>query len=262
MAWLQTEHSHRVVAEMRRRHVEKLLSAWVDKPSDHNRLLSLLRRLLDHAIALEWIEINPVQAFKKRKLAGTYATWTEEQIAAYEEAWSIGTIQRTAFDLLLWTAQRSGDVRIMGRHHLDDRRIVLNQSKTENAVGIPIAPALAASLATVPSDQLLFLVDERGKSYTASTFSHMMSAAIDAAGLPDRCTPHGLRKAACRRLAEAGCSASEIMSISGHKSLREAQRYVEEANRKLLSEAAMGRIAPAHPRTKDEDVPLQSEVAS
>lgn len=252
VAWLQVEHGHRIVPEMRRRHVEKLLSFWSDKPADHNRLLSLLRRLLDHAITLEWIDVNPVQAFKKRKLAGTYATWTEEEISAYEKTWAVGTTQRTAFDLLLWTAQRSGDVRIMGRHHLDDRRIALNQSKTENAVGIPIAPPLAASLATVPSDRLLFLIDERGKSFTASTFSHLMSEAIDAAGLPDRCTPHGLRKAACRRLAEAGCSASEIMSISGHKSLREAQRYVEEANRKLLSEAAMGRIIPSPPR-KDEE---------
>ena len=30
-------------------------------------------------------------------------------------------------------------------------------------------------------------------------------------------SPHGLRKAMCRRLAEAGCSASQIAAISGHK---------------------------------------------
>jgi hypothetical protein len=29
--------------------------------------------------------------------------------------------------------------------------------------------------------------------------------------------PHGLRKACCRRLAEAGCSSHEIIPVSGHE---------------------------------------------
>jgi phage terminase large subunit GpA-like protein len=36
-------------------------------------------------------------------------------------------------------------------------------------------------------------------------------------GLPAGRSAHGLRKAACRRLAEAGCSDSVIAAISGHK---------------------------------------------
>ena len=51
----------------------------------------------------------------------------------------------------------------------------------------------------------------------------------DAAGLPKRCKPHALRKAACRRLAEAGCSVNEIMSISGHTTMKEIVRYTVAA---------------------------------
>ena len=225
--WLQTEHGYRLVPEMRRRHVEAVLAARVDRPSDHNRLLSLLRRLLNHAVALDWIEVSPLQAFKKRKLEGTYATWTEEHIAAHEATWAVGTVQRSAFDLLPWTGQRSTDVRAMGRHQIEGGRIVLARSKTGNPASVPISSALAKSLATIPAAQSLFLVDAKGKPFTTSMFSHPMSAAIDAAGLPDRCTPHGLRKAACRRLADAECSALEIMAISGHRSLRQTRRYVE-----------------------------------
>ncbi len=36
------------------------------------------------------------------------------------------------------------------------------------------------------------------------------------AGVPKGRSPLGLRKASCRRLAEAGCSPHEIMSVSGH----------------------------------------------
>ena len=241
--WLQTEHGHRLVPEMRRRHIEAVLAAWTDRPSDHNRLLSLLRRLLNHAVVLDWIAASPLQAFKKRKLKGSYATWSEEHIAAFEATWPVGTIQRTAFDLLLWTAQRSTDVRAMGRHQIEGGRIVLAQSKTGNPASVPISSALAKSLAAIPTAQSLFLVDAKGRPFTASMFSHLMSAAIDAARLPDKCTPHGLRKAACRRLADAECTAPEIMAISGHRSLREAQRYVEEANRQKLAGSAMARIA-------------------
>ena len=50
------------------------------------------------------------------------------------------------------------------------------------------------------------------------------AAVTPAAGLPIDCQPHGLRKAAGRRLAEAGCTAHEIMSVLGHKTLSEAER--------------------------------------
>jgi hypothetical protein len=53
----------------------------------------------------------------------------------------------------------------------------------------------------------------------------------------------GLRKACCRRLAEAGCTAVEIMAISGHKSLAEVERYVKAANRKRMAKATMEKVS-------------------
>ena len=57
--------------------------------------------------------------------------------------------------------------------------------------------------------------------------------------------PHGLRKAACRRLAEAGCTAPEIAAISGHKSLNEVQRYIEKADRARLARNAVAKTRMA-----------------
>jgi integrase len=61
-------------------------------------------------------------------------------------------------------------------------------------------------------------------------------------GLPKHCTAHGLRKAACRRLAEAGCSTHEIMAISGHVTLAEVERYTKAANQARLAKRAMARV--------------------
>ena len=71
----------------------------------------------------------------------------------------------------------------------------------------------------------------------------MVSDAIRAAGLPPRCVPHGLRKAAARRLAEAGWSASEIMAITGHKTLAEVERYTRAAKQEQLARRAIKRQA-------------------
>src|SRR5262245_21768537 len=68
-----------------------------------------------------------------------------------------------------------------------------------------------------------------------------MSDAIREAGLPPCCKAHGLRKAAARRLAEAGCSAHEIMAVTGHKTLGEVERYTRAAEQERLNAAAMAK---------------------
>ena len=86
------------------------------------------------------------------------------------------------------------------------------------------------------------------KEFTEKGFRNFMADKIGAAGLPERCVTHGLRKAAARRLAEAGCSANEIASITGHETLKEVQRYTKAAEQRKLAVAAMARL-PARPLT-------------
>jgi hypothetical protein len=60
--------------------------------------------------------------------------------------------------------------------------------------------------------------------------------------------PFRLRKAAARRLAEAGCSANEIAAITGHAKLEEAARYAKAAEQKRLARAAIERLPRGKPR--------------
>ncbi|WP_082064366.1 tyrosine-type recombinase/integrase [Brevundimonas sp. KM4] len=52
----------------------------------------------------------------------------------------------------------------------------------------------------------------------------------------------GLRKAAARRLAESGCTPHQIAAITGHKTLKEVERYTRAAAQKALAGAAMERV--------------------
>jgi site-specific recombinase XerD len=69
-----------------------------------------------------------------------------------------------------------------------------------------------------------------------------MRKAVKKAGLSSECLPHGLRKAQMRRLAEGGASAKQIASISGHKTLREIERYTDAADQKRLSRGAIAKL--------------------
>jgi integrase len=74
--------------------------------------------------------------------------------------------------------------------------------------------------------------------FSPAGFGNYFRDRCNEAGLP-RCSAHGLRKAAARRLAEAGCTMHEIAAITGHASLSEVQRYTKAADQKRLALSAM-----------------------
>jgi integrase len=106
---------------------------------------------------------------------------------------------------------------------------------------IPLHPELLAIIDATPSEHLTFIVSEHGKPFASSrTLSQRIRTWAREAGLTG-CPLHGLRKVCLRRLAEAGCTAPEIMAISGHKSMAEVQKYIKNADQKLMAERAIAR---------------------
>jgi integrase len=128
----------------------------------------------------------------------------------------------------------------MGHQHIKDGGICVRQQKTDREVWIPVHEALVPILAEA-SANLTFLLTDQGKPYTAAGFGNWFRDQCRAAGLHG-CSAHGLRKAAARRLAEAGCSTHEIAAITGHASLKEIARYTEAADRKRLAQSAMAKV--------------------
>jgi integrase len=171
-------------------------------------------------------------------------TWSEDEIAAFEAHHAVGSKARLALALGLFTAQRRGDVVKIGRQHIRDGVLAVRQQKTGASLAIPIHPELAAIIAATPAvGQLTLLTTKSGRSYSACVFSEQFCAWCDAAGLPQQCVFHGLRKAAARRLAEAGCTAHEIAALTGHASLREIERYTRAADQASMARRAMAKTA-------------------
>jgi len=108
---------------------------------------------------------------------------------------------------------------------------------------IPLHAELARIIAATPTAITpTFLMTAYGKPFTAAGFGGWFRERCDEAGLPKECAAHGLRKAACRRLAEAGCSANVIAAISGHTSLREVERYTRAADQERMARIGMAAL--------------------
>jgi hypothetical protein len=76
---------------------------------------------------------------------------------------------------------------------------------------------LAAELAVGDGGHMSLLTKSDGSAVDANSLGIWFADAIGRAGLAEACVMHGLRKTAARALAEAGCTAHQIASITGHK---------------------------------------------
>jgi integrase len=129
----------------------------------------------------------------------------------------------------------------MGRQHVKNGILSMHRQKTKRAFDIPILPELAAAIDALPSDQLHYLLTEQGRPFTAAGFGNWFREQCDMANLR-HCSAHGLRKAAAAFHAERGAAAPELMAWFGWKTIAEAQRYIDEANRKKLAQSSGAKV--------------------
>lgn len=245
------EHGAGFVPQMTRSHVEKIVGAKAATPAAANTTLKRLRTLINYSIALGWRETDPTKGIAKFK-EGEYHTWTEAELEQFEARWPVGSRERTAYALALCTGQRRADVCAMTWADLEGGRVRVVQEKTGTKLSIPIHPALTKALKAWTKSPLHIITSARKKRYTVESFGNLMADAIHTAGLPKRCVLHGLRKAAARRLAEAGCSAGQIAAITGHKSLSEVERYTRAASQSQMADDAMARLRVGVQRNKQK----------
>ena len=237
------EHGDKPVALLTRQHINAMFARKVATPAAANHWLRLMKTLMRFAVQEGMRADDPTIGidYIERKAAG-FHTWTEDEIAAFEAHHPVGSKARLALALLLYTAQRRSDVVKMGPQHIRNGVAHVRQQKTGATLAIPVHPVLQAVLAATPSEHLTFLTTAYGKPFTAAGFGGWFRDRCNEAGLPKACAAHGLRKAACRRLAEAGCSANIIAAISGHTTLREVERYTKAADQARMARAGMAAI--------------------
>jgi integrase len=234
-------HGHRT-AGITHRQAARLVSDIADRPAMANLTKRVLQALYKYATKAGWVDANPVIGVDHFK-TGTHHTWTEGELKTFEARWPLGTRQRLAYELLLQTAQRVGDVAKMNRADIVGGELHVIQQKTGAELHLPVKAPLERAMKAYPAKGLSLIGREDGKPMTRAGLTRFMADAIEKAGLPAKCVSHGLRKAALRRIAEAGGTSKQIAAWSGHKTLGEVERYTAAADQRRLARDAVGRKA-------------------
>jgi integrase len=255
----------RLVAQLTFEHLDAIFAKAAKKrdgengrkvggPAAAERLRKQLRRLFTHAVRVGLIRSNPVELTAPVKYRSSgFHTWTEEEIAQYQERHPLGTKARLALEVILWTGQRRGDAHRFGPKHIKGDRIRYEQEKKDGKpVSLPLAPQLRAAIAAMPAvGMTTFLVTEAGKPFSKAGFGNWFRDRCNDAGLP-HCAAHGLRKAIARRLAEAGASQRQIKAVGDWTNDRQVATYTADADQVQLAEEAFVRLVAKHSQGDDD----------
>lgn len=233
MDQIKRDHGHRSAIGLTKERIEEvILKPLHNLPGAKIDTLKKLRILIRHAQDdLKWFKIDPSEGIKRGKSKEIRA-WRDAEMAAYEKRWKFGTKQRAAYELMLNVGTARGDTHLTTWVQADADDFEYTRRKTGVPVVVEKAISLKTALNALPRKHVCILTTEYGKPFTVDGFSGWMRDAMDEAGLPLDCRPHGLRKTFGRLLADAGATAHEIMAAMGHLTLAEAERYTREADRR------------------------------
>jgi site-specific recombinase XerD len=221
--------------------IDAKLANMAETPAAANNLRKALKRLHRHAVKLGWRADNPVDHTDGYKAGPGWHCWTEAEIAAYRARWALGTRERLAMELLLDTALRESDAVTVGRQHRQGDELHLHHGKNDSSTVVPIGAQLDAAMAAFDSGNMTYLATQYGRPFTPKGFYNWFKRACVKAGLA-HCSPHGLRKAQSRRLAESGATALEGRAVTGHKTDREFAHYAESADKRALARSAKAKL--------------------
>ena len=245
----------RPFATLRPAHLRIIRDAMAATPSAANNMLKVVRTLYAFACRYELATLNPASQVERLTPPNPdgHHTWTRAEIAKFEARWPIGTRERLAMALLLYTGRRRSDVVRLGPRNASDGWLQIleqkrGQGQRAKLVEIPIVPALAEVLASSSTGADAYMVTAQGQPFSPDGFGNWFRDACRAAGLP-HCSAHGLRKALMTLLAEGGATAHQVQAMGGWTSLAEPTRYTRAADRRRLNAAAAELLAAAFSQT-------------
>jgi integrase/recombinase XerD len=259
------------IATLRSRHLQAMLEGMTHHAKKNWR--KTIRHLMLFTVASGMRSDDPTQGMlieRGRKSMG-HVTWLEPQVEQYRQHHALGTMARLALELLLNIAARRYDAHEIGPQHMiisnkdGVKKLCWRPHKTLRTTGkmlkIRVIPAFQAALDAMPKSEkgvavpLAFILNEYGRPFaSAGAFGNRFADWCTQAGLkPVICDDgkirnyraHGLRKAALRAGAHAGCTLHELMALSGHTSAKQLQEYLEEVEQEFMADNAMDKVVAA-----------------
>jgi len=204
---------------------------------------AVLKALFRHARYHGLTESDVAGGLRLKTTKPRDRVWSDDEVARWlAAAGGEDPHMSTAFQILRYTAQRPTDMLRMTWPQYSGAAIRLRQQKTGALLDVPVHPDLAAHLALVPRHATcLTIVAYRARPVPYLRFNERFRRICEAAGIDAQA--RDLRRTAMLRMAEAGATAVQIASVSGH-SIEATTRILETylPRNRALAEAAITRL--------------------
>jgi integrase len=218
---------------LERQDVARLIDGRANQPGAANSLLRTINAMYKWARARGHVSNDPGRDVEELEM-GEHDPWPDHVVTAAKL--SSDDRVRLGVHLLLYTAQRIGDVVRMRWTDIEDGKITVTQQKTKRTLVIQIHEELAAELAKHARHIGYIIPGQRGRPIHQHTLREALQ--VFAAEHGAKVVPHGLRKNAVNELLHAGCSAAEAAAISG-QSLAMVEHYAKARAQGKLASAAV-----------------------
>ncbi len=202
--------------------IRKRLLDWRDEmakssPRQADATFGVLRIILEWARDRGMISHNHATRPKKvYKADRSDKLWLPEHLDAFRAA--APAELKVALELALWTGQRQTDLLKLAWSSYKDGRISFRQGKRKRLVNMPVYSELKVILDAEVRRATTILTMSNGKPWRTEPrpihFMHEWRQVTLAAGL-DGLHFHDLRGTTCTKLADAGCTPSEIAAMLG-----------------------------------------------
>lgn len=177
---------------------------------------------------------NPWRHSQIKNLPDREVLWTQDQVDAFiSTADKMGLHSMGTLALMCYTmCQRPGDVRKLRWEDIKKDIFEFKQEKTGTEVFIPIAPVLKKRLSKIDKGhawETILTYEVTGKPYTQWDYAKIARSIMRKANLPKELRIGDLRRTGTTKLADAGCTEDQIMSVTGHKSREMVSVYVKRS---------------------------------
>ena len=192
----------------------------IDSKGGKVHCAAVLRRVADVAIRRGLLDRNPATRLDLETSRRREEIWQQDEIDRFLgacEGANLGTAIALGFKIMLYTAQRPGDVRAMTWQAYDGDTITIRQQKTGKLVEVPCVAALRDALdeARAKRTGTVIVAGRNGQRLIEDTWRDAFNSIRAKAGL-GHLQARDLRRTAVVNLARASATVPEIAAITGH----------------------------------------------
>lgn len=233
-----------LLKEITRPRVIAIRDDLFDSPGKCRVGMSVLNNILKFSYDRGWVENNVAARLGDMPPYKEIDRWEESEIDRFCS--TAPAHIKDAMMLALYTGQRRSDLIKMEWSDYRDGMIHVKQRKTDAELWIPVHPKLKNHLekmAQRPKSkhawaQNRMLLNMYGQPWDGESLRAAFKRHSAKIGLRGKML-HGVRKTTASILGEIGCTALQIMSITGHQSMKEVQRYTAGAEKRTMAQEAM-----------------------